>query len=176
MTLEADELVVRLQAQMRAVEESFREIQRLDRLRPITPSEHPGGSSWSVTDHLAHVVQSESGFLAIGQRLIAGDPDPIRLSRRGNTADERIAFVNSENQAQVESRRGQTFEDLLAELGDVCEQRIHLVRGLSDDQLARPVAGSQRADLRWAELLGNTRHAEAHLEMVQRALAEGGAQ
>jgi len=96
----------------------------------------------------------------------------VRLSRRGNTPEERTAYVNSENQAQVESRRGQSLEDLLGELRDVYEQRIHLLRGLSDDQLARLVPGSQRADLQWAELLGSTRHADAHVKMVQNALAE----
>jgi DinB family protein len=172
MNHRAEELAVRLRATMEALEASFREIRPPDRQRPITDSQHPGGSPWSATDHLAHVVQSEWGFLAIGQRLVAGDHDPVRLSRRGSTPEERTAYVNSENQAQVESRRGKNLEDLLGELRDVCEQRIQLLRGLSDDQLARLVPGSQRADLQWAELLGTTRHADAHVKMVQSALAE----
>jgi DinB superfamily len=168
----AEELVNRLRSQMEAVEESFREIRASDRRRPITASEHPGGSPWNVNDHLAHVVQSEWGFLAIGQRLVANDPDPVRLSRRGNTPEERTAFVNRENQDQVQSRRGQSFEELLDELRNVSALRIQVVNGLSDEQLARPVAGSQRADLQWAALLGSTRHAEAHVELVRRAFAE----
>jgi DinB superfamily len=172
MTPRAEELAIRLQAQTEAMERSFREIQGSDRQRPITASQDPRGSPWSATDHLAHVVQSEWGLLAIGQRLVANDPDPVRLARRGNTPEERTAFVNSENQAQVQSRRGHSFEELLDELGKVCEQRIQLLDGLSDDQLARPVPGSQQVDLLWAALLGSTRHAETHLEIVQRALAE----
>jgi hypothetical protein len=155
---------------MGAVQESFREIQTPDRQRPITASEHPGGSPWSANDHLAHVVQSEWGFLAIGKRLVASDPDPVRLSRRGSTPEERTAFVNSENQDQVQSRRGQGFEELLDELRNVSEQRIQLLNGLSDEQLARPVPGSQRADLQWAALLGSTRHAQAHVEIVHQAV------
>jgi hypothetical protein len=143
-----------------------------DRQRPITASEHPGGSPWSANDHLAHVVQSEWGFLAIGQRLVASDPDPVRLSRRGNTSEERAAFVNSENQDQVQARRGQSFDELLDELRNVSEQRVQHLYALSDEQLARPVPGSQRADLKWGALLGSTRHAQAHVEIVQRALAE----
>lgn len=172
MSLRAEELVVRLQTALGVVDESFREIKTPDRQRPITNSQLPGGSTWSATDHLAHVVQSEWGFLAIGQRLVASDPDPVRLSRRGNTPEERAAYVNRENQAQVQSRRGQGFEELLEELRNVRELRIQLIQELTDEQLAQLVSGSQRADLQWAELLGSTRHAEAHLEIVQRALAE----
>ncbi len=175
MTNEAEQLVIRLRSQMEAVQESFRKIRASDRQRPITASEHPGGSPWSANDHLAHVVQSELGFLAIGQRLVANDPDPVRLSRRGNTPEERSAFVNRENQDQVQSRRGEGFEELIEALRNVCEQRIQLLDGLTDEQLARPVPGSQRADLQWAALLGSTRHAEAHVEIVHRALAETGA-
>jgi DinB superfamily len=172
MNHRAEELAVRLRATMGRVEASFCEIRPLDRQRPITDSQHPGSSPWSATDHLAHVVQSEWGFLAIGQRLVAGDHDPVRLSRRGNTPEERTAYVNSENQAQVESRRGQSLDDLLGELREVCEQRIQLLSGLSDDQLARLVPNSQRADLQWAELLGSTGRADAHAKMVRIALAE----
>ncbi|MFI5283596.1 MAG: DinB family protein [Candidatus Dormibacterales bacterium] len=172
MNHRAEELAALLRATMEAVEVSFREIRPPDRERPITDSQHQGGSPWSATDHLAHVVQSEWGFLAIGQRLVADDDDPVRLSRRGNTSEERTTYVNSENQAQVESRRGQSLEDLLEELREVCAQRIQLLRGLSNDQLARLVPGSQRPDLQWAELLGTTRHADAHVKMVQSALAE----
>jgi hypothetical protein len=156
---------------MVALEKSFRDISGRDRRRSITPSQHPGGSPWSATDHLAHVVESEWGFLAIGRRLVAGDPDPTRISRRGNTPAERDSFVSSENQTQVESRRGQSFEILIEELRRVCEQRVQLLHGLTDDQLARPVTGAQRAEVRWAALLGSTRHAQAHLEMVQQSLA-----
>lgn len=172
MTNGAEQLVIRLRSQMEEVEESFREIRIADRRRPITTSEHPGGSPWSASDHLAHVVQSERGFLAIGRRLVAKDPDPVRLSRRGDTPDERTAFVNGENQDQVEARRGQSCEELFDELRKVREQRIQLLNGLSDEQLARSVPGSERADLTWAALLGSTRHAEAHVEIVRRALAE----
>lgn len=161
---------------MGAVEESFRDIQAPHRQRPITGSEHPGGSPWSANDHLAHVDQSEWGFLAIGQRLVASDPDPLRLSRRGNTPEECTAFVNSENQDQVQSRRGQSFAELLDELRNVTKQRIQLFDGLSDEHLARPVPGSQRADLPWAALLGSTRHAQAHVEIVHQALPETRAQ
>jgi hypothetical protein len=104
--------------------------------------------------------------------LVANDPDPVRLSLRGNTPEERTAFVNRENQDQVQSYRGQSFEELLDELRNVRELRIQLLNGLSDEQLARPVAGSQQADLQWAALLGSTRHAEAHVEIVQQALAD----
>jgi hypothetical protein len=171
MTLQSEELAVQLRTQLLALDQSFREIPGRDRQRPITPSQHPGGSSWSATDHLAHIVESEWGFLAIGRRLVAADPDPTRLSRRGNTPTERDALVNSENQTQVESRRGQSFEDLIDELRRVSEQRVRLLHGLSNDQLARPVPGAQRAEVRWAALLGSTRHAQAHLEMVQQSLA-----
>jgi len=171
MTLRSDELAIQLQTEMLAVLEMFREIQSRDRQRPLTPSEHPGGSPWSATDHLAHVVESELSFLAIGRRLIVADPDPTRISLRGHTPAERDAFVNRENHAQVESRRGQSFEDLVEELRGVCEQRVQLLKGLSDEQLARPVPGAQRADVRWAALLGSTHHAGAHLAMVRRALA-----
>jgi uncharacterized damage-inducible protein DinB len=172
MTPGVEELAVRLRTQIGKVEKSFREIHASDRLRPITASEQPGGSAWSATDHLAHVIQSELGYVAIGRRLVAGDPDPVRVSRRGNTPEERTAFVNRENQAQVESRRGQSFEEFLDELRKVCDKRIQLLDGLTDDQLSQQTPGAQRADVTWAALLGSTRHAEAHLAMVQRALAE----
>jgi hypothetical protein len=172
MTHGAEELLMRLRFRMEAVAESFRTVRASDRARPITMSEHPGGSPWSANDHLAHIVQSEWGFLAIGQRLVANDPDPVRLARRGNTLEERSTFVNRENQEQVQSRRGQTFDELLDELRNVTERRIELIAGLSDEQLARLVPGSHLAPQTWAALIGNTRHAEAHLEIVQRALAE----
>jgi DinB superfamily len=164
--------VILLRSQMEAVAESFRKLRASDRERPITTSEHAGGSPWSANDHLAHVVQSEWGFLAIGQRLVANDADPVRLARRGNTSEERNAFVNKENQDQVRSRRGQGFAELLEELRNVCEQRIQLLMGLTDEELARPVPGSDRVDQQWAALLGSTHHAEAHVEIVRRALAQ----
>jgi hypothetical protein len=167
------ELGARLRLQLESVETVFQKIPQKDRQRPITPSEYPGGSAWTAADHLAHMVESEWGFLAIGKRLVAGDPDPVRLSRRGTTPDERSAFVNRENQEQVESRRGQSYDDLLSELRTVREQRIGLVERLDDAQMARSVPGAPRADLAWGALLGSTRHAEAHLEMVQRALDPG---
>jgi hypothetical protein len=173
MSSQAVELGARLRLQLESVEAAFRTIPQQDRQRPITPSEYPGGSAWTAADHLAHMVESEWGFLAIGKRLVAGDPDPVRLSRRGTTSDERSAFVNKENQERVESRRGQSYDDLLTELRTVREHRIQLVEGLDDEQLARSVPGAPRADLAWGALLGGTRHADAHLEMVQRALDPG---
>jgi hypothetical protein len=104
---------------------------------------------------------------------VASDPDPVRLSRRGNSLEERTAHVNSENQDQVLARRGQSFDDLLSELRNVNEQRIQLLNALGDEHLARLVLGSHQADLQWGALLGSTRHAQAHVEIVQRALAEG---
>ena len=174
MDIGAEELAARLVATIRAVEESFLAIQADARKRPITDSKHPGGSPWTATDHLAHIVQSEWGFLAIGQRLVAGDPDPVRLSRRGNTPEERTAYVNSENQAQVLSRRSQSLAELLEELREVCELRVQLLQGLRDEQLAQLVPGSQPADRKWDDLLGSTRHAESHVEIVKKALAETG--
>ena len=171
MSSNVEDLAGRLHAQLEAVEKSFRDIRVPDRERPITASQHPGGSPWSAKDHLAHVVQSEWGFFAIGRRLIAGDPDPVRISRRGNTPEERAEFVNGENQAQVRARLGQSFDELLDELQRVVEQRIQLLHGLSDDQLARPIPGSEWANRSWAAMLGNTRHAEAHVAIVQRGLA-----
>ena len=171
MTNGAEQLISRLRSQMQAVEESFREIRDSDRRRPITASEQPGGSPWSAIDHLAHIVESEWGFLAIGQRLVANDPDPVRLARRGHTIEERSGFVNRENQEQVESRRGQTFQELLDELRNVTERRIQLIAGLGNEQLARPVPGSHLAPQKWGALVGNTRHAATHVEMVHRALA-----
>jgi hypothetical protein len=172
MTLEVEDLAGRLHAQLRAVERSFRDIQVPDRQRPITASQHPGGSPWSAKDHLAHIVQSEWGFVAIGRRLLAGDPDPVGMSRRGSTPEERTEFVNRENQTQVHVRRRQSFDELLDELQKVVEQRIQLFHGLSDDQLAQPVPGSERSGLSWAALLGSARHAQAHLTTVQRALVD----
>jgi hypothetical protein len=154
------------------VERSFRDLQVPDRQRPVTVSQHPGGSPWSATDHLAHIVESELGLLAIGRRLVAGEPDPVSISRRGKTSEERTEFVNRENQAQVLGRRGQSFDALLDELKKVVEERTRLIHGLTNEQLAQPVPGSERPDLSWGALLGSARHAQTHLAFVERALVD----
>jgi hypothetical protein len=172
VTLESEDLADRLHGQLNAVARSFGDFQTGDRDRPITASQHPLGTPWSAKDHLAHVVESERGFLDIGRRLVSGDPDPVGISHRGNAPDESAQFVNRENQAQVQARRGQSFEELLDEFQSVVEQRIQLLVGLSDEQLAKPVPGSEWAGRSWASLLGNARHAAEHLAIVQRALTE----
>jgi hypothetical protein len=174
VTGRGEQIARHLLAQREDLERFFVSLAATEWERPLTASEQPDGTDWSAGDHLARVVESEWGFLHIRQRVVAGDPNPLRLARRGNTPEERSAFLNRENQQQVEQRRGQDRDQLLEELRRVRAERSALVINLSDQELSRPVPGWPAPDPAAANILASTRHSQAHGELVRNALAASG--
>lgn len=68
---------------------------------PCTESEDPGVAPRSPKDHLAHLVVRERDFVELLERAARGGTD--LLDGRGHTPAERDAFVNRENQREVDA-------------------------------------------------------------------------
>jgi hypothetical protein len=163
-----EELVDRLENGVREVGDFFRSLDPKAASTPISPSEHPGGRPWTPKDHLAHLVARERDFLEIAHRVVAREPNPLRLERRGSTGEERTAYVNRENQLNVDDRRELLLQDLLEELLALRSQLASLVGSLSQDDLTRPVAVAPGRELAARALLESSdRHAKAHLELLR---------
>jgi hypothetical protein len=167
------ELVDRLENGVREVADFFRSLDPKAASSPISASEHPGGRPWTPKDHLAHLVARERDFLEVAHRVVAREPNPLRLERRGSTVEERAAYVNRENQLNVDDRRELLLPDLLEDLLALRSQLASLVGPLSQDDLTRPVAVAPGRELPACTLLESSdRHAKAHLGLLREGARE----
>jgi hypothetical protein len=164
------DLVADLAAQKEEVVAFFRGMPPGVLGRPCTQSEHPGGASWSPKDHLAHMTAAEENFADILDRALLGEPNPLRAGRRGATAEERDAYVNRENQDQVDARRAIALNALLDEFAAARDRTCALIGRLTNEERARVVRAGPGREVRLDAILGSSaRHAHAHLELVRRA-------
>jgi hypothetical protein len=164
-------LVDQLETGVREVADYFRNLEPIAaKTVPITPSEHPGGRPWTPKDHLAHLVARERDFLEIARRLVAREPNPLRLERRGSTDQERAAYVHRENQLNIEDRRDLALTDLLEELLHLRAQLVSLVVPLSPEDLTRAITVALGQQVPAHALLGSSdRHAKAHIQLLRAA-------
>jgi hypothetical protein len=162
-------LVEQLEAGAREAADYFRNLEPIAaRTVPITPSEHPGGHPWTAKDHLAHLVARERDFLEIARRVVAQERDPLRLGHRGSTDQERAAYINRENQINVEDRRRLALTDLMEELLDLRSQLVLLVGPLSPEDLSRAITVELGQQVPAHALLGSSdRHAKAHIQLLR---------
>jgi hypothetical protein len=161
-------LVDQLETGITEVADYFRSLEPIAATTvPITPSEHPGGRPWTPKDHLAHLVARERDFLEIALRVVASEPNPLRLEHRGSTAQDRAAYVHRENQVNVEDRREATLTDLLGELLDLRSQLVSIVMTLSPEDLTRAITTEPGQEVPAHTLLGSSdRHAKAHIKLL----------
>jgi hypothetical protein len=164
------DLVADLAAQKEEVVAFFREMPPGLLGRPCTASDHPAGAPWRPRDHLAHVTAAEESFGDVLERALLGEPDPLRAGRRGATAEERDAYVNRENQDQVDARRAIALNALLDQFAAARDRTCALIGRLTNEQRARVVPAGPGREVRLDAILGSSaRHAHAHLELVRQA-------
>jgi hypothetical protein len=100
---------------------------------------------------------------------LAGDPAP--LSFRGETPEARDAYVNRENQIDVDAHQNDDLQQLLAAFRSARLETISMARGLDASQLRTPLA-IEGHDLSLVQLFPSAHlHARLHVEHIQRALA-----
>lgn len=163
-----EEVVATLRAQRAEVEAYFLEIPAGAVGTPCTESEHPGGAPWSPKDHLAHLVVRERDFGDLLERAARGETD--LLGDRGDTPAERDAFVNRENQREVDARRGVALEALLSEFGTARERTCALL-GMLARSVPPAISLAPGNEVPLSDLAGGSgNHARLHLDLLRRAL------
>lgn len=78
---------------------------------------------WTVKDVLSHVVASEAGLTATAVRMAGGRASPIPGFN-----------LHAANQRQVEKRRGQSMDELLAEMEVSRTELLRSLDNISDEQ------------------------------------------
>ena len=80
---------------------------------------------WDVKDVVAHMASSEAGLINTANRIAAGQGQPSP------------GFdLHTHNQRQVEKRRAQSVEELLAEMERSRAEMLPALASMSDEQLA----------------------------------------
>lgn len=165
------ELLSDLETQIVEVAHYFEELAPAVLTAPCTPSLHPGGRPWTAKDHLSHIVFAEENFHRLVARALAGDRTP--LSFRGETPQERDAYVNRENQIDVDAHQSDELQQLLVAFREERLVTISTARSLEAPQFGMPliIEGHQLA---LVQLFRSAHvHARLHVQHVQRALADG---
>ncbi len=171
--LEHAELAVQMVRQSAAVERFFGTLTPEELERPCTENQLPRHRPWNARDHLAHLVFREQGFHDLLDRVVDGDREPLR--GRGATQAERDAFVNEENERDVEAHRGESLANLIRLWSEARAETLRRVAGLSDQDRSRSLSlpdSSGQVTVR-ALLLSPLRHADAHLDQLGRGLRPG---
>lgn len=136
---------------------------------PCTASEDPDGSAWTPRDHLAHLLRIEAAFLAMAKATIDGDTEPVKIP--GDSWEERLQAVHRANEEHVEGLRGQSVDELLAELTSTRAATLAFLDELTDDQLDLPIPGAPWGDGSIGSVLWTTAHHERqHLLWVDEGL------
>lgn len=168
--LEHAEAAIPMVRQSAIVERFFGDLSAADLQRPCTQNQLPGHRPWDARDHLAHLAFRERGFHELLDRIQQGDSEPLRA--RGATREERDAFVNEENERDVETHRGESRERLVDAWLDARAETLRRVAALSDEVRNLPLSlpdASAQVTVR-ALLLSPVRHADAHLDQIRRGL------
>lgn len=160
--MERRDVLEQLHESLRSVEERYGAMSTEELRSPCTDSEVPGAGAWTPLDHLAHLIQIEIAFRDICRRALDGAERPIRIE--GDSREEMLAWVHRWNQEYVESRRGASLEELLAELRTTRRETVAFVEGSSDDQLAQIVPGAPWGDGTVGGVIAaSARHGEMHV-------------
>lgn len=172
--LEHAEVAAQMARQSGLVARFFRSLSQLDLEQPCTENQLAGRAPWNAKDHLAHLVFREQSFQDLLDRAVNGDSQPLRA--RGATQEERDAFVNEENERDVEAHRGEGLERLVELWSKARAETLRRIARLSDQdwdlRLSLPDSSGQ-VTLR-ALLPAPVRHADAHLDQIRRGLRPPG--
>jgi hypothetical protein len=139
--------------------------------RACTESEDPGGGAWTPKDHLAHLVARERDFAQLLRRAASGETD--LLASRGQTSEEQDAYVNRENQREVDARREADLESLLQDFIAAREHTCRLLRRIAGSGPSAVVLTAGNAVPIKTLAGGSGSHARLHLELLERVLGEG---
>jgi hypothetical protein len=133
-----------------------------------TESEFPGGAAWSPKDHLAHLAVRERDFVHLLRRGAGGETG--LLADRGSTSEEQDAYVNRENQREVDARRGLGLEPLLREFLDARDETCRLLRRIASSG-HRTMALAPGNEVPIDALAGASgTHARLHLDLLGRVV------
>jgi hypothetical protein len=139
-----------------------------------TQSEVPDGTPWRPKDHLVHLLFAERFFQKVIKRTLAGNVDPVGISKMGLTnGEEMLNWIHRSNQRTIEAHYNDDMNHLLTELARARKDTLAQLEQLTQEQLALPVAG---AALLWADgtigglLITNAHHEILHLSWVEKGL------
>lgn len=168
--LQHAEVATQMVRQAAAVERFFGSLSPADLARPCTENQIHGHDPWNARDHLAHLVFREQGFHTLLDRVLEGDSEPLRA--RGATQDERDAFINEENERDVESHRAESVDHLIQAWSEARAETLRRGGSLSEQDwnLRLDLPDSPHQVTVRALLLSPVRHADAHLEQIRRGL------
>ena len=101
----------------------------------------PGGDSWSVKDHLAHIESWERYLLAVLERRSPSAAIGIDLATVRSTADDPL------NALIIEPTKEQPLSQVLADLRRTHEQLLAVVAALPEGDLEKLAADYQPEEL-----------------------------
>jgi hypothetical protein len=148
-----------------------------DELRqPATPSEHDPSVTWSLLDHLVHLVGIERAFNAMVERHLSGDANPVGLTRDAGgaprTREDVMAMVHRGNEEWVAHHRGKPLGEVVALGQQARGETLALIARLTDEQLGEKLPGAPWADGTIGGVLAtNAAHGRMHWRWVKEARA-----
>jgi hypothetical protein len=147
-----------------------------DLTRKATASEADPAVPWSALDHMAHLAGIERAFIAMIERHIAGDANPVGVinnpdgSRR--PIEDIMRAVHRSNEEFVEQHRGKSLQEMTALTQTVRGETLALLGKLSDEQLAQKLPGAPWADGTVGGVIGvNALHGRQHWQWLTEGLA-----
>lgn len=121
-----------------------------DLTRGITVSRHDPNFRWRALDHLTHLAGIEAVFNRIIRRYLAGEADPIGLSKSADgtrlSLEEIMARVHAMNDAFVLQHQAKSFSEIVALGQQTRAETLSLLAELSDTQLDEKIPGAPWAD------------------------------
>jgi hypothetical protein len=159
--------------------------------RPATASDIPGAAPWRAKNHLAHLVQNERNIQQSLRRALAGEPRDALLRRQypegmplpGILGDwdaltleeqERLELaVACINQTDMNARRDDTLEMLVAEYQAARLELLDLLRRFTDEQLDAPVPTVVGEGVAGDIFARRVEHATEHMTSVEEGLRQG---
>lgn len=147
--------------------------------RPATPSEHDPSTTWSMLDHVAHLILIERNFNAMIRRHLEGHPNPVGLrqdnSGRERTREEIMASVHAMTEEWKREHEGKSLGEIVALGQAVRGDTLSLLAQLTDAQLAETLPGAPWADGTIGGVLAvNADHGRMHYKWAKDGLAARG--
>ena len=138
-----------------------------DLTRGLTISRHNPEFLWSAQAHLAHLAGIEAAFNRIIRRYLAGDPNPIGITKNADgstpSREEVMARVHAMNDAYVLEQHSKSFSEVVALGQTIRAETLALLAELSDAQLEEKIPGAPWADGTMGGVIAvNGDHARQH--------------
>ncbi len=146
---------------------------------PVTPSEHDPANMWSPKDHLIHLAGIERNFNAMIRRHIAGDANPVGLTKNadGTRRDlpEIMKTVHAMNDDWLTRHREEPLDAAIALGQQSRAETLALLAELTDAQLQQKLPGAPWADGTIGGVLAvNALHEKMHWTWISEARDRAG--